>query len=174
MNSELQVPEPPSLTPAGARERLERIGPGAARDSFLPLLQLADESEPHVRSYYQHGVLFLLRGVDRLVRGVTLAVPHANSVVELKAVAVANGLQGRGIGRRMVEAVLADLRFAGIPRVIVGTASCAVGSLAFYQKVGFRMWRIERDFFTAARGYAAGRLEDGIPLRDMVWMDQGL
>ena len=25
--------------------------------------------------------------------------------------------------------------------------------LAFYQKAGFRVWRIERDFFGAARGY---------------------
>ena len=174
MSSEPQVLERPSSTPARAHERLERIGPGAARDSFLPLLQLADESELQVRSYYQRGVLFVLRGGDRLVRGVTLAVPHANAVVELKAVAVASGLQGRGIGRRMLEAVLADLRIAGVRRVIVGTASCAVGSLAFYQKVGFRLRRIERDFFTAARGYDAGSVEDGIPLRDMVWMDQDL
>ena len=86
MSSEPQVLERPSSTSARAHERLERIGPGAARDSFLPLLQLADESEPQVRSYYQRGVLFVLRGEDRLVRGVTLAVPHANAVVELKAV----------------------------------------------------------------------------------------
>jgi GNAT superfamily N-acetyltransferase len=160
--------------PLRADETLERIAPGPARDSLLPLLQLADESEAQVRSYYQHGDLFLLRGHDRLVRGVTLAVPHSDAVVELKAVAVTSGLQRCGVGRRMLEAVLAELRSAGTRRVVVGTASCAVGSLAFYQKVGFRMWRIERDFFTAARGYAAGSLEDGIPLRDMVWMDQDL
>jgi hypothetical protein len=46
--------------------------------------------------------------------------------------------------------------------------------LAFYQKAGFRLWRIERDVFTTARGYPEGIEENGIPLRDMVWMEQEL
>jgi ribosomal protein S18 acetylase RimI-like enzyme len=94
--------------------------------------------------------------------------------VELKAVAVAPELQGRGVGRRMLALVLAELRAAGVRRVTVGTASCSIGQLAFYQKAGFRVHRIEREFFSAARGYPQGLEENGIPLRDMVWMDQEL
>ena len=58
--------------------------------------------------------------------------------------------------------------------MIVGTASSGTGQLAFYQKAGFRLDRVERDYFAPSRGYAPGIVEDGIPLRDMVWMDQQL
>jgi hypothetical protein len=49
-----------------------------------------------------------------------------------------------------------------------------IGQLAFYQKAGFRLWRIERDFFSPERGYPEGIEENGIPLRDMVWMEREL
>ena len=42
------------------------------------------------------------------------------------------------------------------------------------QKVGFRLWRIERDFFSEERGYAPDIEENGIRLRDLVWMNQEL
>jgi hypothetical protein len=71
----------------------------------------------------------------------------------------------------MLALVLAELRRAGAQRVIVGTANCGIGQLAFYQKSGFRFWKVERDFFSPDRGYADGIEEHGIPLRDMVWMD---
>ena len=57
---------------------------------------------------------------------------------------------------------------------IVGTSSSGIGQLAYYQKAGFRLQVIERDFFNAERGYPEGIEENGIPLRDMVWMDQEL
>jgi ribosomal protein S18 acetylase RimI-like enzyme len=74
----------------------------------------------------------------------------------------------------MLAAVLGDLRAHGVERVVVGTASASVGQLAYYQKTGFRLWRIERDYFDRARGYPDGLEENGIPVRDMVWMDQEL
>ncbi|HTM13498.1 MAG TPA: GNAT family N-acetyltransferase, partial [Bryobacteraceae bacterium] len=103
--------------------------------------------------------------------GMVLVTRNAADEVELKAVAVDAPLQGRGIGRQMVKAVLAELRRAGVRRVIVGTGNSGIGPLAFYQKVGFRLLCIERDFFGVARGYRSGIVENGIPLRDMVWMD---
>lgn len=74
----------------------------------------------------------------------------------------------------MVAAVLADLRQRGVHRVVVGTANSSIGALAFYQKVGFRLSRIERDYFTAERGYPDGLEEHGIPMRDMVWLEMDL
>jgi hypothetical protein len=49
-----------------------------------------------------------------------------------------------------------------------------VRQLAFYQRCGFRLDRVERDFFTVAKGYPADLAENGIPIRDMVWMDRDL
>jgi ribosomal protein S18 acetylase RimI-like enzyme len=153
-------------------ERLERIAPGQARQEVMPLLRLADDSAKLVESYFQCGELFALKGTDAATRGVVLAVPVVNGAVELKAVAVAPEWQRRGVGSRMIARILAELRVAGVQRVIVGTASCGIGQLGFYQKAGFRLWKIERNYFNDERGYPDDITENGIPLRDMVWMDQ--
>jgi ribosomal protein S18 acetylase RimI-like enzyme len=155
-------------------ELLERIPAGAGRNEVLPLLLLADDSEIQVRSYYQQGDLFVLRAQTGDPIGVVLAIDRSGGTAELKAVAVAAACQGRGAGRRLIAMVLDELRARGVRRVIVGTANCSIGQLAFYQKAGFRFWRIERGFFSAARGYCEGIEENGIPLRDMVWLDQEL
>jgi ribosomal protein S18 acetylase RimI-like enzyme len=79
--------------------------------------------------------------------------------------------QNRGIGRRMLAAVIEELHRRGVRRAIVGTANAGIGQLAYYQKAGFRLLHIERDFFSPARGYPAVMEDNGIRLRDMVWMD---
>ena len=159
---------------AGTGERLQRIGAGHERDELMPLLLLADDSVTQVRSYYQQGDLFVLRGDDNFALGMTLVIPKPDGGVELKAVAVAPELHGRGVGQRMVALVLDELRAAGVRHVTVGTSSSSIGQLGFYQKAGFRLLKIERDFFCSERGYPEGITENGIPLRDMVWMDQEL
>ncbi len=152
-----------------------RIVPaGSQRDAYLPLLLLADDSESEVRDYYQTGDLYSFDDRDHRPLGVTLAIRQFDGSIELKAVAVEADRHGEGIGRRMLAAVLADLGSRGVTHVVVGTANSGVGELAFYQKCGFRLWKIERDFFTPARGYPEGLAEAGIPVRDMVWMDQHL
>jgi ribosomal protein S18 acetylase RimI-like enzyme len=158
----------------GGIEHLEQVPPGEAREAFVSLLRLADDSEAQIRSYYQRGELFALRAADNAVRGVVLAVPFAEDAVELKAVAVAPSWQGRGVGKRLLACVLSRLKAAGATHVVVGTATSSVGAIAFYQKAGFRAWKVERDFFSSERGYAEGIEENGIVLRDILWLDQQL
>jgi ribosomal protein S18 acetylase RimI-like enzyme len=153
--------------------RMRVVPAGGQRDAYLPLLLLADDSESEVRSYYQNGDLYALDDADGPV-AVTLAFATPGGTLELKAVAVDASRHNRGFGRRTLAAVLSDLKARGVTRVIVGTASCGVGQLAFYQKAGFRLRSIERDYFTQARGYPEGVQENGISVRDMVWMDQHL
>jgi ribosomal protein S18 acetylase RimI-like enzyme len=144
---------------------------GAARERFLPLLLLADESLEQVRSYMHSGELYAFVGDDDVAVGIVLIIPAEQHSVELKAVAVDTTQQNRGIGRRMLAAVFEELRRRGVRRAIVGTANAGIGQLAYYQKAGFRLLRIERDFFSPARGYPAVMQDNGIRLRDMVWMD---
>jgi ribosomal protein S18 acetylase RimI-like enzyme len=142
----------------------------------MALLLLADESETQVRATMQRGELYAFSTGARPDRtaGIVLTAPREPGVVELKAVAVEPRWQRQGIGLRMVRAVLDDLRARGAQRAIVGTGNAGIGQLAFYQKAGFRLLRVERDFFTPARGYAAWIEQGGIRLLDMVWMDCSL
>jgi NAD(P)H-dependent FMN reductase/ribosomal protein S18 acetylase RimI-like enzyme len=172
-----------SLTTAAGHKRtvpmdeatLRTVQAGEDRIAYVPLLRLADGSAQQVHSYLHKGTLytFSLAG-SAGTAGVILATHESDGSVELKTVAVAEVMQGRGIGTRMLRAVLDDLRRAGVARVVVGTASSGIRELGFYQKAGFRPWRIERDFFSVAKGYPANSTENGILVRDMVWMDQDL
>jgi len=156
---------------------IERVAAGRGREALVPLLLEADESEHEVRGYLQSGDLYVLRAAgDAALLGVTLTIPQPDEpgAVELKAVAIDPNRQSRGLGKRMLALVLADLRERGVTRAIVGTSNAGIGQIAFYQKAGFRLWRIEQDFFTPERGYDPESRENGIQHRDMVWMDQSL
>jgi ribosomal protein S18 acetylase RimI-like enzyme len=127
-----------------------------------------------VRSYMNEGDLYSFAPGSGEPAAIVLAIPADDGAVELKAVAVARECQGQGVGKRMLREVLDDLGRRGFRRAIVGTANAGIGQLAYYQKAGFRLLRIERDFFSPARGYPAVMEDNGIRLRDMVWMDMEL
>lgn len=156
-------------------DRAQRIPSGPDRENFLDLLLLADESEQQVRSYMNEGSLFaFIPAGEAGHAGMVLAIPTGEGEVELKAVAIAPNAQSKGLGKRMLAVVLAELRGEGYRKAIVGTGNSGIGQLAYYQKAGFRLHHIERDFFSPERGYDEGIEENGIPLRDMVWMDLDL
>ena len=151
------------------------VAPGPEREALVPLLLLADESEP-LHGYLQAGDLYVLRADDGETLGVAHLLTHNEEpgTVELKAVAVSPARHNRGLGQRMLAMVLDDLRQRGARRVVVGTSNAGIGQIAFYQKAGFRLWRIERDYFTPEKGYDPDERENGLPHRDMVWFDQEL
>jgi ribosomal protein S18 acetylase RimI-like enzyme len=150
---------------------LVEIAAGPARELWVPLLELADEPEP-LRAYLQDGDLFGLVGADGSPLGAVLAIHESSDRAELRAVAVDEAVQGQGVGSLMVSTVLFVLASRGTRTVRVGTASSGVRQLAFYQRCGFRLSHVERDYFTAEKGYPSGLTEHGIAIRDMVWMDR--
>ncbi len=156
---------------AGAE--LACIGPGPEREPWIRLLELADEPEP-LRTYLQEGELFALTGPDGTPRAAILVIEDPPGVAELRAVAVAEAVQGQGVGTVVVDAVLSLLAARGVRTAVVGTASSGVRQLAFYQRCGFRFSRVERDYFTPEKGYPPDLTENGIPTRDMVWMEHDL
>lgn len=152
---------------------LLEIPPGQ-RAAWFPLLRLADDSERAVAAYLDEGTLFGLRGEDGGPSAELLAVPREDSAVEIVSLAVQETLRGRGLGRWIVEASLRRLKAAGFTRVVVATATSSLNALGFYQRLGFRLDRVERDVFTVEAGYPAGLTEEGIPVRDRVWLDRAL
>jgi ribosomal protein S18 acetylase RimI-like enzyme len=149
------------------------VEPGPAREAWAELLELADEPAP-LRRDLQRGVLYGVRDDDTHTRAAVLALDRGDASAELRAVAVAEAHQGRGLGSWMVTEVCDRLRASGVQRVVVGTASSGLRQLGFYQRLGFRVSHVERDFFTPARGYPSDLSENGISSRDIVWMDRDL
>lgn len=147
---------------------LRNIPPGPDRERYLPLLLLADAI---AASYLNEGDLGVYGD------GVVLTIPADEpGTVELKNVAVAESVQGKGIGRAMIAAVLDELRKRDWRRAIVGTGTADPRTYIFHQRCGFRPWRIERDVFTPGRGYDPADLfeANGLVHRDMIWLDLDL
>jgi ribosomal protein S18 acetylase RimI-like enzyme len=149
--------------------RIQRFD--ADRQSLLPLFYLADDSKLQVASYVDRGEVLAALDGDDVVGYIQIVSDDDQGALELKSMAVRKDRQGQGIGRALVaEAVLRCRAQAG-RRIIVSTATADIGNLRFYQRQGFRMYRIVRDAFGPAKGYPDGIMIDGIPLRDQVFLE---
>jgi ribosomal protein S18 acetylase RimI-like enzyme len=141
------------------------------RDALADLFALADDSAAAVRDYRDLGRVLVARDGALVIGHLQLVVGDGEA--QINSLAVREDRQGQGIGRRLVEHALAVCREERRTTVLVATAAADTGVLRFYQRLGFRMSRIERDAFTAETGYADIEI-DGIPLRDRVWLSMTL
>ncbi|HEX3476302.1 MAG TPA: GNAT family N-acetyltransferase [Kofleriaceae bacterium] len=157
-----------ALHPAARPAIVHHTGDRAA---LIPLFRLADDSDQEIASYLARGTVLVATDGSELVGHVQIIETAAPATWELKSIAVADGHRHRGLGRRLVEAGLAHARDHGASRVLLATAAADTALLRFYQRLGFRLLRIERDVFTPAAGYPAELYIDGIRLLDRAWLD---
>lgn len=141
------------------------------RAELIPLLLLADPSEAQIRTYLDRGRLFVLSVDDEPVGALHLD-PLDDETAEIRNVAVKEEHQGKGYGRQLLAHAIGAARTSGLKRLIVSTGNSSIGNLAFYQKVGFRMVKIEPDYFT--RHYPEPIIEDGIPCIDRIELHRHL
>ena len=131
----------------------------------MELLLLADPSERLVLDYLKRGQCYVMEK-DGSVIGEYVLLPTRPDTVEIVNIAVDLHYQGKGIGKQLVIDAIKTSRQQGYHTIEIGTGSSGVVQLALYQKCGFRMISIDRDFFL--RHYDEPIMENGIQLRDMV------
>jgi GNAT superfamily N-acetyltransferase len=117
----------------------------------MELLLLADESLELVEEYIQRGQCFVAEA-DHIIIGEYVLLPTRPATVELVNIAVNESWQGRGIGKQLVNHAVQHARILGYQTIKIGTGNSGFGQLALYQKCGFRMVGIDRDFYV--RHYA--------------------
>lgn len=134
-------------------------------EALVPLLLLAEESEPGLRWGLAHLVDAVYRADDgeELVGAATMQ--WRGDPCELMELAVAPARQGQGVGRQIVDWLLAEARRRGLAALLVGTANASIGNIAFYQKCGFRMDHVRKDYFWY---YREPVYENDIQIRDML------
>jgi ribosomal protein S18 acetylase RimI-like enzyme len=137
----------------------------------MNLLLLADPSQEMVEGYIQRGHCFVAESEGDVV-GVYVLIDTRPKTVELVNVAVAEDKQGQGIGKALVQHAVEMARIQAYHTIEVGTGNAGIGQLALYQKCGFRITGVDRDFFL--RHYADPIFENGIPCVDMVRLSQEL
>jgi len=152
---------------AGAHLELYR----GRRDALRGLFEMAEDSAALLDSYLDAGDVLVAVEGDVVVGHLQLLDTPDPHVSEIKNMAVVTSSRGRGIGHQLVDAAASLAEERGRGMLVVGTAAANVGNLRFYQRVGFRLRSIERDAFLAATGYAPMTSDEGIELRDRVWLD---
>ncbi|MCT8137316.1 GNAT family N-acetyltransferase [Anaerobacillus sp. CMMVII] len=140
------------------------------RHKFLGYLLLADESEEVVETYIHQGDMFSIY-LEEILVGVMFFTFEPNNVVEIKNMAISPEFQGRGIGKALINEAFKMYESKGFSKMIVGTANSSISNLAFYQKAGFRMSAIKKNFFLQ---YPEPIIEDGIRAIDMVMFEKEL
>ncbi|UTW58115.1 GNAT family N-acetyltransferase [Kordiimonas sp. SCSIO 12603] len=134
-------------------------------EPYWDLLLLADPSRSMIEEYLADGKLFAAAWEETVV-GVFVIVPLGENDWELKNIAVSEEWQGKGVGKALIEGAIEAVKSEGGTYLEVGTGNSSIDQIAFYQKAGFRMQRIAKNFFTL--NYPDIIIENGIECRDMI------
>jgi GNAT superfamily N-acetyltransferase len=137
----------------------------------IPLLLLAEPSEAALRWSLRNlsDAVYVAEEAGELLGAIT--VRWRRPPCEIVELGVAEKVQGRGTGRRLVEWVCAEAARRGHSEIFVGTSTTSVGNLIFYQKCGFRADHVKPDYFWY---YDEPRVEHGITVRDMLVLRRDL
>ena len=133
---------------------------------LLPVLSDAEEGEERIRAtLLDPACTAYASWVDAQLVGAAVVRWEEEEPSEIIYIAVAPDVRGHGYGKQIIHFLLEELRRRGGHALLVGTANSSLDNIAFYQKCGFRMFEIRRDYFT----YIQPPIEEnGIVLRDMI------
>jgi GNAT superfamily N-acetyltransferase len=134
-------------------------------EQLIPILLQAEESESALRWGLKNLVDAVYHADEdgELVGAATMQ--WRGNPCEIMELAVVPERHGQGIGRLIVAWLIDEARRRGKTAMLVGTANSSIGNVAFYQKVGFRMDHVRKDYF---RYYREPVYENGIQIRDML------
>ncbi len=133
---------------------------------LLPVLADAEEGEERIRAALLDPTCTAYASwLDGKLAGAAVVRWEEDEPSEIVYIAVVTDLRGRGNGKQIMHFLQEELRRRGGHTLLVGTANAALENIAFYQKSGFRMFEIRRDYFAYIQPPIA---EHGIELRDML------
>lgn len=134
-------------------------------DEHWRLLLLADPSKRLVKQYLKLGEAFEVRKDNQLV-AIIVIQKITPAKLEIKNIAVDPKFENRGIATQLLHYVLHWAKQHHYEQIQIGTGSTSFKQLYLYQKVGFRVTRVIKDFFL--ENYSRPIYENGLTLRDMI------
>ncbi|TWT24722.1 GNAT family N-acetyltransferase [Planomicrobium sp. CPCC 101110] len=134
----------------------------------MDLLLEADPSEELILSYAATGFCYAAEHQGERV-GAYILLPLTDTAIEIKNIALETSRRGKGYGKELLNHALSEALRMGYETVEIGTGNSSIGQLALYQKCGFRIAAIDRDFFI--RHYPEPIFENGIQCRDMIRLE---
>ncbi|WP_188205365.1 GNAT family N-acetyltransferase [Desemzia incerta] len=137
----------------------------------MDILLLADPSRKIIEAYLTRAECFVMENQNQLI-GAYVLLPTRPETIELVNIAVQENFQNKGIGKQLIRHALERAKEQGFQTIEVGTGNSSMSQLAFYQKCGFRITGVDKDFFI--EHYEEELMENGIPCRDMIRLSKSL
>ncbi len=131
--------------------------------SMMQLLLMGDPNETSINSYLTECKIFICQYNNACIG---IALLHVkNQTFELKNIAVLPDYQNKGVAKALISHIKALAKSLGADQLEVGTGNSSLAQLSLYQKCGFRLSRIDKDFFI---NYHQPIYENGIRCIDMI------
>jgi len=132
------------------------------------LLLDADPSRAEIRKYVRRGELWLAATNKGIIGAMVLMQTRAD-ILEIMNLAVDPKFQSQGIGTQLLKFSKSRARQLKMKKLHVGTGNSSIGQLVFYQRFGFRIFGVDRDFYVPR--YGKVYQDGGVKLLDMVRME---
>ena len=152
---------------------IQKVNGSKDKRKLLPLLLLGDEQESMIERYLDRAEVFVLRSYTHcreVDMGVIAVTDEGDGVLEIKNIAIAEGIRGSGLGRYMIQ-YIGRVFSARYHTLLVGTGDSLL-TVPFYERCGFVRSHAVKDFFT--EHYDHPIIEGGVQLRDMVYFKKSI
>jgi ribosomal protein S18 acetylase RimI-like enzyme len=98
------------------------------------------------RKYLPTGKCFIAKHGNETVAVLVLSKTKPETV-EIMNVAVREKYQSKGVGTQLIRRVIEEAKKQGMKTIELGTANSSVRQMLMYQKCGFRIVRVDFNFF---------------------------
>jgi len=143
----------------------------AGEDIPYELLLLADETKEAIDRYIPGAEIYVHEKENRPIAVIVLQAA-GNEGIEIKNIAVESGFQGNSIGTAMIHTIAAMAMQRGCTHLLIGTGDHATRELALYRKLGFKDFKVIKDFFID--NYPEPIFENGNQLKDMILLKKNI
>lgn len=136
-----------------------------------PLLLLADETKEAINRYIYDAELYVYERAGEII-AVYALYPINSESIEIKNIAVKESEQGKGIGSLLLDDATQRAKEKQYQTLLIGTANSGIKQLYLYQKNGFEIYDIKKNFFID--NYPEPIYENGILLNHMIMLRKDL
>ena len=129
------------------------------------LLLDADPSMEVISTYLDLSEIYVALLEDKII-GTFVLYPVDDDTLEIKNIAVDEGLQRRGIGKLLLNKAEQISVSKGAKKIDIATSNASFEALSLYQKAGFDMHSLKKNFII--ENYPEPLFDNGIQCRHMI------
>ncbi|MBC1398870.1 GNAT family N-acetyltransferase [Listeria fleischmannii] len=129
------------------------------------LLYDADPAKEIVAEYLRRGDCYGYFEEAALI-GEFVLLETRPKTFEIMNIAILEEKRGQGYGKKLIREAIQIAKKAGAKQIEIGTGNSSLSQLSLYQRCGFRITHIEKDYFL--KNYPQPIMENGIQCVDMI------